>query len=412
MTFVPHWTSGEDTYVTEPPDQLKSRGYIPDDVPTSEETNWIFRNLMPFRAFDNSYSAGLAMVENQLAVVDGSYDVTFPFDSDVTLTLSTGDAAAIITTDGQNIYLARNSGTSIVGTIHRSDTLATSTITFAAVSGSGSAPTMLSTDGVYVAGVSNGAGKVWVWDIATGVKVWEATATDANAVLIHGSSVYVATDAGHALQFALDDGTAGFDFENGAISGLEAITALGRWVVFGGIASVGSGDTASGTNVFAVDVTGTPSIDWEVSLDGGDTVYALSSDGRRIYAGLADSASSEVYALAPRDGATLASATSTDTILSMWCDATYVYCVTDALGVVQVRDRQTLGLMDTFGGGAGTSACGDSFSLWYWVVASETLVKARHSFPVTRTVRRRADYTAEDFVPTSVPFPNLILQPL
>lgn len=412
MTFKPHWTSGEDTYVTEPPDQLQSRGYIPDDVPTAEETNWIFRNLMPFRVFESPSDALDALTAGQSGYVLGDMSIgSAVLDSKA---LTYGTTTAYLATDGENVYVAKDDGsTQTVITAVSCSTLDT-VQTFEAGAG---APLSVATDGVYVVAVTST--HIRFWDAETGLLLGGTSVLSTpRQVIIHGKYAYIACN-GHARQFSLST-----MLQTGVIdhdADVVGVCAHGHQVYFVGAASGGGGDTSTGTCYFVADVstgfslmpleagfTGTPK---DVATDGKYTYVTLDDGGtpKLFRQGLMLADSQEEMGIVPFSGTTRVEAANGWVLIADSLGMCVKYADSDALYAVINTGSYAY---DAAWPAANTAFITDGFYAYSWYAASETLYKVRLPKTVPQLVYRRADYSDSQHPPCAIRYPNLLLQPL
>lgn len=412
MTFKPHWTQTDDTYVQEPPDQLKARGYLADEVPTHNETNWLYRNLMPIRMFDTAAAAASTLLAGQVGLLPGEETVGSRVLASRALTY--GNTAAVLACDGVNVYVAKDDGTTqtIIYGLSVSDL--STTQTFEAVSG---APVAIATDGVYVVGVTST--QLHCWSVETGLKLWSVSVlTTPRSVYIHGKYIYVASND-YARQYQLSNGTQVASIQHD--EDVTSVVAYGTRVYFGGVAGPGTGATALGTNVFAADVAtsftlmeegDSPNDVTQLACNGEVLLLGIAGSRTLIRTGLAigefiEDASLELYGTA---GLTCTKYLSFVSLLSN--DGVRARRIGDERDSVFVHASGHT--YDASWPTAPTTLTSDGFHLYAWHPATETLYKV--ALPGkdsgVRMVMRRADYTTSQHVPASVAFPHLLLQPL
>ncbi len=405
MTFVPHWTSGEDTYVTEPPDQLKSRGYIPDDVPTAEETNWVFRNLMPFRAFASEGDAASTLVAGQFGLITPR-EAAFG-TSIASITLSTGSSTAYIATNGKQVAVVRSdgSGSTIGSLVAVGDETLTLQTLMDTVAYDGVAD--VSMDEEIVAAVCQSGNRLIVWSAVDGTLIGTVAVTGARRVLVHGRTIIVGTASGLTYGYKRDlsgEWWSGAAINHGDI--INGIAAWGPYVMFSADATSGSGDTAAGTNVFVLSATDGTLVG-EVSLDSGaDMGPCVFSEGLWLVFGDNKLHSCRIGSTAdPIEVANVAftGGSSTPQVTSNGRIA-----VCGPYGF----DTRSLSYIGVAGANSVSATSAMSLNtLFQWLSGTESL--AMYDAPIKRSdgVRCRGSLAALA-APIGCEFPNLILQPL
>jgi hypothetical protein len=363
-TSLPRWADGGSAVITEPSEQQKDTGWVPEDIPAADEVNW-WKNLVyqwidhlagAAAKYDTLEDAVDGLSVGDTAIVDEHDLDQSPGTVKTSVDLGGTNSTRMIAVDGEGVYIEVYDGANYTLKRYARADLTTVLATYTPPA-SALNERRFAVNGQYVV-VCTGPGtdSVVCYALAGGAALWTyAHDADINDIAIDGTRCYIVSTTGGAsnrecVAITLATGVAAWTYRHNGT--LTQVATNGKQVFVGGNAS----GFASGATHRALEAsTGN-----DLNNEGGSTATSTNTtvwnkvatltasrgcmvtDGRRLYVGFQVGVGDEVEAWSCATGETYGGVGLGATCSHLAVDQDFLLVVIDADPNMTAYDKRTL----------------------------------------------------------------------